>query len=123
MKSEIKINYFCCFIFKLNIELLRQNEGGKYEEMFKSDPFDLCLFTSGREVKLNRLIKAAFQTMKKTFPNFFRKCPYEGIVELKNWTFEKKFVTFLPSATFKIKSTYSDGENIFFVNVGDYMIT
>jgi hypothetical protein len=113
-KMLVRIETFR-FYFNLLMNFLKQtkfeylqNNNGKFRNIFKTDPFDWCVMVSGKS-KLNPFVKISLNSFKASAPDFFKPCPWSGVVEVKNTTFQRQFVTFFPDGHFRMKPKFSNG--------------
>lgn len=57
--------------------------------------------------KTNRFMKALMDSIKKTVPQLFHKCPYKGRYELLGFSITKPFVDLIPAGSYKMSFKFN----------------
>jgi Protein of unknown function (DUF1091) len=83
---------------------------GKHQSILKSELMDWCSMVIGK-AKINIFIKISMESMKKVSPNFFHRCPYQGLHEAMNISFPRQLMVIYPNGNFGLKFSMFDGVN------------
>lgn len=64
--------------------------------------------------KMNSFLKMFVASVKAAAPQFFHKCPYQGVYGARDVSVLRQFLAFYPSGDFKLKVSISDGDKEMF---------
>jgi Protein of unknown function (DUF1091) len=78
--------------------------------MFKSPIVDWCKLMDGK-TKTNSFLKMFITSLKSSAPQLFHECPYEGVLNAKNFTLLKSFLSFYPTGIFKLNALVTIKKN------------